>query len=151
MIGHRLRQSLGQIGMRRVEGQECHDCPVEVLDVYRLGFLSSARAGFLLLSKTLRRSLDFEFSANPVDGCRPCPHAVREDLSAPLFLHDPMLARTLYPPCQGGVTGRQENPATRDGQGTAIGSSDRPWSRAGREGTVHPRFVSCRFTFGSKV
>ena len=48
-----------------------------------------------------------------------------------------MIASGLHPASQSGITGRQENPALRDGQDFAIGGSDGVRRRAGEEGGDH--------------
>jgi hypothetical protein len=59
----------------------------------------------------------------------------------PAFPAPPNAPRQPYPPRQGCITRRQDNPATRDGQGFAIGGSDRVRGWAGREGAAHPWFT----------
>src|SRR5688500_18090817 len=53
-----------------------------------------------------------------------------------------MIASGLDPSCEGGVTGRNQNPAFRDRQHFAIGGSDGVRRRAWDESVAHPWFVA---------
>ena len=68
MIGDGPGHPLGEIGVVRMEGQERHDRPEEVLDVLGLGFFTAAGVGLFLLGEALGGSLGFEFGTNAVDG-----------------------------------------------------------------------------------
>ena len=52
-----------------------------------------------------------------------------------------MIAGSLHPTSQGGVTGRKQNPAFRDGQDLAIGGADGVRGGAGGEGGLHHYIV----------
>ena len=68
-------RKVGEMGVRRMEGQERQHRPVEVLDVLGLGLVTAAGVGLPAPGVALRGPLDFEFGADAVDGRRRCPHA----------------------------------------------------------------------------
>src|SRR5262249_7796909 len=78
--------------------------------------------------------LGVECDTNAVNRRRRCPHAAREGLPAFVFLDHPMVAGFLHTAGQGGVTGRQKDPALRHGQDFAIGCTDGVPGRCGGEG-----------------
>src|ERR1041384_3070772 len=106
----------------------------EIFNVLGLGLIPSSGIGVLAPGVALSGPLGFQFGTNPLDGRRRCPHAPGKDLPPLLLLNDPVIARSLHPAGQGGVTWGQENPALRCSQDTAIGGTDGVRGRAGGEG-----------------
>ena len=71
MIGDRTGQLVGKIGMCRMKGEELHHRPVEVFDVFGLGFVPASGIGLFPFGVALGGSFGFEFGTNLVDGgCR---------------------------------------------------------------------------------
>jgi len=124
MIGDCSCNSVDEIGVVFMKGQEADHGPQEILDVLGLGLHTSPSIGFLAFGEALSGSLDFEFGTDAVD-CRCwCPYASGEDLPTFLLLNQPMIASFFDPPCQGGVPRRKKNPAFGNRQNLAVGRSD---------------------------
>ncbi len=110
MIGNRTGQPTGEIIVCRMEGQKRHDRPVEIFDVFGLGFIPASGIGIFAFRVSLGGSLGFEIDTNLVDGGSRCPDTARENLATFLLLNDPMLARSLHSSCKSGISGRQKSP-----------------------------------------
>lgn len=99
VIGDGTGQFIGHVGMVGVEGQECQDRPVEILDVFGLLFVPASGIGLLAFCVPFGGPLGIEFGTDFVDGSCRCPNASGEDLPAFLLLHDPMIPDSFHSSC----------------------------------------------------
>jgi hypothetical protein len=140
MIGDGTGEPVSEVSVVGVEVEEGHDCSEETLDVLGLGTLTAAGVGSPPFGVAFCGPLAIEFIPNAVDGRCRCPDSSGENLAAVLLLYDPMLASGLHSTGQGGIAGRQENPAIGHGLNLAVGGSDGVRRRAkGEGGVVHSK------------
>jgi hypothetical protein len=82
VVRNRTGQFVGHVAMAGVEGQECHDRPVEILDILGMGFVPASGVGFLTFGILFGGPFGFKVGTDVFDDRCRCPYAFGEGLSA---------------------------------------------------------------------
>jgi hypothetical protein len=75
VLGYRTGEPVAENGVVGMESQERHHRPEKIFDVLGLGLITAAGVGLFPFGLSFRGSLGFEFSTNPLDSRRHCPHS----------------------------------------------------------------------------